>query len=154
MPPLPPPVPDSDPSAVQRLVAMLHVVDVSRSVAFYRHLGLVRRGEHRVHGQLVWAHLGSAPAELFLARASGPIDAAQQAVLLYLYSDDLAGLHRRLLAAGLHAAPPFDPEKGPPPTPPLASGRVYPIVPRFYMPAGELRVEDPDGYVLLVGQLD
>jgi hypothetical protein len=24
----------------------------------------------------------------------------------------------------------------------------------FYMPAGEFRLEDPDGYVLLVGQLD
>ena len=24
----------------------------------------------------------------------------------------------------------------------------------FYMPAGEIRLEDPDGYVLLVGQLD
>jgi hypothetical protein len=31
---------------------------------------------------------------------------------------------------------------------------VFEIVPRFYMPAGELRIHDPDGYCLLVGQLD
>lgn len=146
------PTPRQEPGAVHRTVAMLHVADVAASARFYGHLGLGLSGEHRDRGRLVWAHLGGAPSELFLAQASGPVDAAQQAVLLYLYSDDLRSLRSRLLAAGVFEAPPFDPQRGPPPTPALKTGRVYPIVPRFYMPAGELRVEDPDGYVLLVGQ--
>jgi hypothetical protein len=33
------------------------------------------------------------------------------------------------------------------------SGKVFEPTYPFYMPAGEVRVHDPDGYVLLVGQI-
>ena len=67
-----------------------------------------------------------------LAQASGPIDAAAQAVLFYCWAPDVQQLHDELAAAG---------------------SEVGDITRPFYMPAGEFRVEDPDGYVLLVGQL-
>jgi hypothetical protein len=84
----------------------------------------------------VWALLargsGDARARLMLGLASGPIDAATQAVLFYCWAPDVQRLHDELAAAG------------------VAVGEV---TRPFYMPSGEFRVEDPDGYVLLVGQL-
>ncbi|MEP7224113.1 MAG: hypothetical protein ABI783_04045 [Actinomycetota bacterium] len=63
----------------------------------------------------------------------GPVDAGSQAVLFYCWTPDVEGLHGELAAAGLE---------------------VGDITRPFYMPAGEFRAEDPDGYILLVGQLD
>ncbi len=65
------------------------------------------------------------------ARASDPVIASQQAVLFYLYSADLTALRAHLLGKSVKVS--------------LIS---YPD----YMPKGEIRVEDPDGYVLLIGQ--
>jgi hypothetical protein len=48
-------------------------------------------------------------------------------------SDDLTGLREHLLASRVAVA-----------------GITYP----FYMPNGEFRLADPDGYVLLIGQND
>jgi hypothetical protein len=84
-------------------------------------------------GDLQWAHVACQGAELMFARASGPIVASQQAVLFYLYSPDLIALRTHLLDCGVHV-----------------SNLTYPA----YMPKGEVRVEDPDGYVLLIGQAD
>ena len=67
-----------------------------------------------------------------LALASGPIDAASQAVLFYCWAPDVQRLHDELAAAGVE---------------------VGAVTRPFYMPAGEFRAQDPDGYVLLVGQL-
>ena len=65
------------------------------------------------------------------ARASGPVIASQQAVLFYLCSPDLIALRDHLLATGVKTSP-----------------ITYPD----YMPKGEIRVDDPDGYCLLIGQ--
>ena len=54
------------------------------------------------------------------------------AVLFYLYADDLAPLREDLLSKAISA-----------------SEISFP----FYMPKGEIRVVDPDGYVLLIGQV-
>jgi hypothetical protein len=67
------------------------------------------------------------------ALASGQIIASQQEVLFYLYSSDLVALRQHLLDRGVEV-----------------TQITYP----FYMPNGEIRLEDPDGYVLLVGQAD
>ena len=72
-------------------------------------------------------------ARRMLTRASGPVNAGEQAVLFYLYSPDLAAYRNDLLALGIAVSP-----------------ISYPT----YMPKGEIRIEDPDGYVLLVGQSD
>jgi len=113
---------------------MAHVADVQRSVDFYKHLGMEVRGSLRsLAGELQWVHVACEHAELMLTRASEPVIASEQAVLFYLYSPGLIDLRDHLLASGV-----------------AVSAITYPS----YMPKGEIRVEDPDGYVLLIGQAD
>ena len=140
-------------AAIYRGAPMVHVVDVERTVAFYALLGFecVSRftGEQ---GVTRWADLRSHRAQMMFARASAPVDASQQAVLFYLYSMDFRSLRDHLLDQGIPdgGMPPMEGIESPPPN----GAAVFEIVPRFYMPAGELRIHDPDGYCLLVGQLD
>jgi len=111
---------------------MAHVADVQRSVDFYKLLGLEVRGTLRnPSGQLQWVHMACGQAELMLTRASEPVIASQQAVLFYLYSPDLIVLRGHLLDKNV---------------------KVSPITYPPYMPKGEIRIDDPDGYCLLIGQ--
>jgi hypothetical protein len=113
---------------------MAHSADVQRSVDFYKQLGMEIRGSLRnPSSQLQWVHLACEQAHLMITRASEPVIASQQAVLFYLYSPDLIALRDHLLASGVKVSPITYPE---------------------YMPKGEIRLEDPDGYVLLIGQAD
>jgi len=123
----PPPVP------VRDLVAYAHVRDVALSVDFYSLLGfepISTAGGREEDGW--WVYLQSDRARLMLAVANEPLVAEAQGVLFYLYTDDVARLRDQLIRAGL------DPSivRHPP-----------------HMPAGEMRLHDPDGYVLLIGQL-
>jgi hypothetical protein len=62
-----------------------------------------------------------------------PVDPGAQSVLFYCWTPDARRLHAKLRGGGIDV------------------GEIeYP----FYIPAGEFRVVDPDGYVLLVGQLN
>lgn len=66
-----------------------------------------------------------------LTRSARPIDASAQDVLFYLYAADLKSLRNSLLAKGINA------------------GEItYPD----YLPNGECRVQDPDGYTLMIAQ--
>jgi catechol 2,3-dioxygenase-like lactoylglutathione lyase family enzyme len=117
---------------VTGLIPMAHAADVQRAVDFYQTFGMEVRGSLRNRaGYLQWVHLNCGQADLMFARASEPVTPSQQAVLFYLYSPDLIALREHLLAAGVKVSPITYPE---------------------YMPKGEIRVEDPDGYVLLIGQ--
>jgi hypothetical protein len=118
---------------VTGLIAMAHVANVQHSVGFYKLLGMELLGSLRASdsSELRWAHVACEQAHLMLARASGPIIANDQAVLFYLYSPDLIALREHLIAAAVSVSPITYPE---------------------YMPKGEVRLEDPDGYVLLIGQ--
>jgi hypothetical protein len=117
---------------VASLIPMVHVADVQRSVDFYRLLGMEIRGSLRnAAGKLQWVHLGCDRAEAMFTIASEPVIAHQQAVLFYLYSPQLVELREHLLS---HAV--------------KVSEVSYPS----YMPKGEIRIEDLDGYVLLIGQ--
>jgi catechol 2,3-dioxygenase-like lactoylglutathione lyase family enzyme len=121
---------------IDGVTAYAHVADVQRSVDFYGLLGLSLRSTHEVDGQLVWALVAGgepddASAGLMLALASGPVDASVQAVLFYCWTPDVVGVRDALLRAGVE---------------------VGAITHPFYMPFGELRLIDPDGYVVLVGQ--
>jgi len=119
---------------INNLVVMAHVADVQRSADFYSQLGFrVVSTFKNDAGVLCWVDLRSSNAALMLTRADAPVVAGQQAVLFYLYADDLIGLREHLLASGV-----------------AVSAISYP----FYMQKGEIRVEDPDGYVLLIGQSD
>jgi predicted enzyme related to lactoylglutathione lyase len=86
---------------VQNLIPFVHVTDVERSIAFYELLGFDLKDTYEHDGQLDWAALESRDAQLMLARASAPIERDKQAVLSYLYADDLAALREQLVAAGV-----------------------------------------------------
>ena len=117
---------------VTGLIPMAHVADVRRTLDFYKLLGMEMRGCLKTSsGDLQWAHVVCEQADLMVTRASEPVVAGQQAVLFYLYSPNLVVLREHLIAAGVHVSP-----------------ITYPA----YMTKGELRVDDPDGYCLLIGQ--
>jgi len=116
------------------LVAFAHVANVERSIGFYADLGFKVANSVVPKGQTapVWAWLESEKANLMVGLASGPIDSSQQAILFYLYYDDIKHTRATLMELG------HEP------------GEIkYP----FYMPGGECRLEDPDGYVLMLAQI-
>ena len=120
-------------SPVSALVPFAHVVDLERSISFYRLLGFEVDDTYAPHGRPVWASLRSDDARLMIAGASAPIHAHEQAVLFYLYARDLAALRDHLVA---HGATP---------------GAIVDGTPG---PRQEMRVTDPDGYCLMVAQID
>lgn len=150
------PVPDAPgDSRITSLVPMAHVADVDRSAEFYARLGFTCASRFSdPQGRTNWCELVSGAARLFLARASAPIEAGGQAVLFYLYSKDVRALRAHLIARGFTDAGPIPWESGGHADSAPQCSAVFDIATRFYMPHGELRVHDPDGYVLLVGQLD
>lgn len=136
-------------------IPMAHVASVDKSSEFYALLGFESQSRFSGHdGVTNWNNLASGDAEIMLARASGPIIASEQAVLFYMYSNNVAALREHLLKNGIPDAgvPDFE-GKDPSELPAFAPG-VFTVMPRFYMPDGELRIHDPDGYVILVGQLE
>lgn len=141
---------------VNDCVAMVHVADVEAAVQFYSRLGFQCESRYRGENGLTnFAGLRSAEARLFLTRASGPIIPSEQAILFYMYSPDIKRLREHLLAFGLEdgGIPPGFRKRGEEGDA-LERNAVYSICHPFYMPAGELRVQDLDGYTILVGQLD
>jgi hypothetical protein len=107
---------------------MLHVAEIERSIRFYELLGFATvdtdRGE-----PLGWARLHCEGGAVMFLRAEEPVEASAQAVLLCMYTPDLIGLREHLLASGVEVPPIKYPE---------------------YMPSGEIRIADPDGYIILV----
>jgi hypothetical protein len=90
---------------VEQFIAMAHVADVQRSVDFRSLLGFLVVGTFKNDaGVLCWVHLESGNANLTLSKADAPILAEQQAVLFYLYSDDLTGLREHVLSSGVAVA--------------------------------------------------
>lgn len=136
---------------VRRLVPMAHVRDVEQSLEFYRLLGFVPAGRVRLEsGRTTWAIAESGSAEIMFAAADEEPAPEAQSVLFYMYCENIAALREHLLASGLSDGGRFDGSPGP------GDGRrvVFEITRPFYMPEGELRIADPDGYCILVGQLE
>jgi hypothetical protein len=115
------------------LVPMAHVQDVARSIDFYHLLGFTTRNTLQHVGLLVWAWMENGKAHLMLNRGGRPGNPDAQDVLFYLYATDVAAYREELIARGV-----------------TVSAITYPS----YMPEGEIRINDPDGYCLLVGQSD
>ena len=113
------------------LVPLVHVRSVAASIAFYARLGLEVDNTVAPAGEEdpSWAYLGSDRAQLMLSKADEPVVADQQGVLFYLCCDDVPALRERLVADGVAAGP---------------------IARPFYAPNGEFRIEDPDGYVIMI----
>jgi catechol 2,3-dioxygenase-like lactoylglutathione lyase family enzyme len=118
---------------VNGLVPFVHVEDVERSIAFYYHLGFIVESIYKYRGRPVWAALRSEGAEVMVSTDGDSIDPAGQGVLFYLYSSDLAALREQLLADGIGVGEIVDGTPG---------------------PRQEMRLTDPDGYVLMVAQVE
>lgn len=114
---------------IRSIVPMAHVASVPRSIEFYEKLGFEVGNTFTPEGlrEPFWASLASGKAHLMVAKA--PVIPEQQAVLFYLYFDDVAATRAALEKAGVAAGP-----------------IKYP----FYAPRGEFRVADPDGYALMI----
>ncbi|HEY2371338.1 MAG TPA: VOC family protein [Gaiellaceae bacterium] len=126
-------VPSPPEHRVEGLVPFVHVEDVERSIAFYYHLGFVVATVYKYRGTPVWAELRSRAAELMVSTDGDSIDPAGQGVLFYLYSENLPALREQLLAGGIDVGEIVDGTPG---------------------PKEEMRLTDPDGYVLMVAQLE
>lgn len=120
------------------LVPMIHVANVERSAEFYRLLGFEIGNFVPPAGPMHWAWLYAPKAadwrrgpNLMLTRSARPIDPNVQDVLFYLYAADLESLRAMLLAKGIRAGEISYPE---------------------YLPNGEFRLQDPDGYTLMIAQ--
>jgi catechol 2,3-dioxygenase-like lactoylglutathione lyase family enzyme len=98
------------------------VADLQRSIDFYETLGFEVGERFEQEGWLLWCRLRRGPAELMLALASEPVHDHAQGVLFYLYVDDLDAIDAE--------APVLDVD-----------------TPR---PAREMRLADPDGYLVVV----
>jgi catechol 2,3-dioxygenase-like lactoylglutathione lyase family enzyme len=117
---------------------MLHVADIERSTSFYRLLGFEVGNRVPKTGtpQWVWLYTPGAVdwrrgANLMLARTERPLQPEAQDVLFYVYARDLPGLREKLLGNGVNA------------------GEIrYPD----YLPNGEFRTQDPDGYCVMIAQ--
>ena len=123
---------------ISGLVPMIHVADIDRSAAFYRLLGFEIGNYQPREGTKHWAwlHAPAAPEwrrgpNLMISRTGRPLNPDAQDVLFYLYAADLPALHTALANAG------------------IAAGAIcYP----HYLPQGEFRLTDPDGYTVMIAQ--
>lgn len=146
-------------------IPMVHVTDVDKSIAFYGLLGFSCNSQFSgPSGTTNWASLSSERAHIMFARAEfyptprasvgevAPIVPSQQAVLFYMYSRDVMALLKCGLADGGKLSSESEPvERG---TPIPERNAVFRPTFPFYMTAGEVRIHDPDGYCILVGQLE
>jgi len=118
---------------------MIFVADVERSAAFYRLLGFeIGHAVPPGSGPKEWAWLYAPGApdwkrgpNLMLTQRSGAREGSEEEVLLYLYATELEPLRSRLISAGLTPGPISHPD---------------------YLPDGEFRIQDPDGYALMIAQ--
>lgn len=128
----------TDSPPITGLVPMLFVADVELSAGFYRLLGFEIGNFVPRSGPMHWAWLYAPKApdwkrgpNLMVSRSDRPSKAERDDVLLYLYATDLKSLRDALLAKGVEA-----------------SEIRYPD----YLPNGECRVQDPDGYTVMIAQ--
>jgi len=119
--------------AVSDLVPLTHVADVDRSVAFYERLGFEMRHEYAPEDRRLWAFLERGDARLMVAEGDEAVDPGAQAVLFFLYTRDLDGLRARLVSDGVPAGA-------------ITTGNPG--------PDRQMEVVDPDGYALMVAEIE
>lgn len=116
-----------------RLVPLAHVADVRKAMGFYQLLGFAVKKTVEHGGQTQWAWLQHGAADLMLGRSARPMNPGAQDILFYMYAPDVAAYRAELEANGVKVGP-----------------MQYP----FYSPRGEFRIDDPDGYTLIVAHAD
>jgi catechol 2,3-dioxygenase-like lactoylglutathione lyase family enzyme len=123
---------------VSGLVPMLPVSNVERSVAFYKLLGFAVGNRVPRDGPMNWAWLYAPNVpdwrrgpNLMLTLSNHVVPPDLTRILFYFYASNLVALREELLRAGQSPGPIQYPE---------------------YLPKGELRLLDPDGYCLMIAQ--
>ncbi len=124
---------DTGAVTVDALVPFVEVADVEASIGFYARLGFAVAAEYRPEGPRTWARLRCGAAELMVAQAEDPPDPGAQRFLLALRTPDLDGLREHLRAHGHHPSGIADGSPG---------------------PRRELRIDDPDGYCLMIAETE
>lgn len=123
--------------AVPRLtgvVAMLHAANVANSVEFYKKLGFTVLSTLQVESGLQWACLAiDGIPQLMVTQSVRPMNPGAQDVLFYLYATNVDECRAELMGKGISVGE----TKFPP-----------------YSPRGEFRVDDPDGYTLMIRHAD
>jgi hypothetical protein len=120
-------------NVLRALVPIAHVADVASSIEFYKLLGFEVKNTVERDGRLQWAWLQNGQASFMIARSARPMNPDAQDVLFYLYVPDVVVFRDELQSRGVRV------------------GQLnYP----FYMPRGEFRVDDPDGYALFIARAD
>jgi DNA-binding MarR family transcriptional regulator/catechol 2,3-dioxygenase-like lactoylglutathione lyase family enzyme len=120
---------------VFNLIPFAQVEDVARSIAFYERLGFEEDGREERRGTLVFASMHARAvraARIMFARAPAPVEVTAQGIVFYCWTEDAKRLHASLSVDG-H-------------TP---SAIAFPT----HMPDGEFQVHDPDGYLVVIGQV-
>ncbi|MEZ6197599.1 MAG: VOC family protein [Planctomycetota bacterium] len=112
---------------ITRLAPILPVRDMSAAVEFYEKLGfeLVKRVD-----AWNWAMLARGEARIMVDQSTNPHPGTRRTGVIYLYASDLIAFHREATARGLELP---EPE------------------PTFYGMI-EIRIEDPDGNRLWIGE--
>lgn len=112
---------------LSRMVTLIPVADVDRSIAFYKQLGFTVGNRIDNEGKTAWAWIDNGTIALMLASAEvAPAPSKQQ--MFYFYGANVLAMWKELTAAGVECSPIESP---------------------FYAPQGEFRVDDPDGYILM-----
>ena len=126
-------MPTAQVAKLASLVPLAHVADVRKAVEFYQLLGFELKKTVEQEDRIQWAWLQNGGADLMLARSARPMNPGAQDVLFYMYAPNVAAYRAELEAKGVKAGP-----------------IRYP----FYSPRGEFRIDDPDGYTLMVAHAD
>ncbi len=106
---------------------------MSKSAEFYKLLGFAVKNTVENEGRLQWAWLQNSGAHLMIARSARPMNPQSRDVLFYMYATDVGEYRAELENKGVKVGP-----------------LEYP----FWSPRGEFRIEDPDGYTLIVAHAD
>lgn len=112
---------------IERLVPMVAVSDLSRSVDFYRQLGFAVDNRNDDWG---WASLRAGACRLMLDVTTNGHPGPVRQSIIYLYPDDLEAYHAGACANGLD----------------------LPVISLTFYGMREFRLSDPDGNQLWFGQ--
>jgi predicted enzyme related to lactoylglutathione lyase len=118
--------------AVQSMIAATYVRDIDASRAFYELLGFREQSAGKA-ATSAWSALQHNGHSVLLASTQPPLDLPRLPLLFYFYLDDLDAVASALGTAGVEVT-----EAG---HPPHALG-------------GEVKILDPDGNTVLLGQLE
>jgi catechol 2,3-dioxygenase-like lactoylglutathione lyase family enzyme len=118
--------------AVQSMIAATYVRDIDASRAFYELLGFREQSAGKAETS-AWSALQHNGLSVLLASTRPPLDIPRLPLLFYFYLDDLDAVAGALGTAGVEVT-----EAG---HPPHALG-------------GEVKILDPDGNTVLLGQLE